>query len=56
MAILPKFGLLAVFSSVILISLLLATGRFGLAIRVTNYAYALLVITVIAGLLYNDQK
>lgn len=56
MAILPKFGLLAVFSAVILISLLLVTGHSGLAIRVTSYTYALLVVIVIAGLLHNDQK
>lgn len=56
MAILAKFGLLAVFLSAILISLLLGTGHSGLAIRATNYTYALLVVTVIARLLHNDEK
>lgn len=56
MAILSKFGLLAVFSGLILISLLLLTGHSGLAVRATSYTYALLAVTVIVGLLHNDKK
>lgn len=56
MAIFQKFGLLVVFSGVVCISLLLLTGHFGFAIRVTSYVYALLVFVVIIGLVQNEQK